>query len=321
MADLRARGVLWRFEPYPHTYPQCWRCDTKLIYYALPSWYIRTTAIKDRLVAENERTNWYPGHIKNGRYGEWLNNNVDWALSRNRYWGTPLPIWRCTQDRTHLVCVGSLAELSTLTGADLSQLDPHRPYVDDVTLPCPTCGATARRVAEVIDVWYDSGAMPFAQWGAPHRNQEAFEASYPAQYICEAIDQTRGWFYSLMAEGTLLFDKSSYETVLCLGLILDAEGRKMSKHLGNVVDPFTLFDQYGADAVRWLMLAGATGPRRRRPAAAGPVDSRRSACHDPRRRRRAGGIRLGRSGSAPHDIHRGAVELVRAPVTAPVLGR
>ncbi|MGQ0778880.1 MAG: isoleucine--tRNA ligase [Pseudonocardiales bacterium] len=258
VADLRARGVLWRFEPYTHTYPQCWRCDTKLIYYALPSWYIRTTAIKDRLVAENERTNWYPGHIKHGRYGEWLNNNVDWALSRNRYWGTPLPIWRCTQDRTHLVCVSSLAELSTLSGADLSQLDPHRPYVDEITLPCPTCGATARRVAEVIDVWYDSGAMPFAQWGAPHCNQEAFEVSYPAQYICEGIDQTRGWFYSLMAEGTLLFDKSSYETVLCLGLILDAEGRKMSKHLGNVVDPFTLFDQYGADAVRWLMLAGGS---------------------------------------------------------------
>ncbi|MGH3938188.1 MAG: isoleucine--tRNA ligase, partial [Pseudonocardiaceae bacterium] len=258
VADLRARGVLWRFEPYQHTYPQCWRCDTKLIYYALPSWYIRTTAIKDRLVAENERTNWYPSHIKHGRYGEWLNNNVDWALSRNRYWGTPLPIWRCTQDRTHLVCVSSLAELSTLTGTDLSQLDPHRPYVDEITLPCPTCGATARRVAEVIDVWYDSGAMPFAQWGAPHRNQEAFEASYPAQYICEGIDQTRGWFYSLMAEGTLLFDRSSYETVLCLGLILDAEGRKMSKHLGNVVDPFTLFDQYGADAVRWLMLAGGS---------------------------------------------------------------
>lgn len=258
VADLRARGVLWRFEPYQHTYPQCWRCDTKLIYYALPSWYIRTTVIKDRLVAENERTNWYPGHIKHGRYGEWLNNNVDWALSRNRYWGTPLPIWRCTQDRTHLVCVGSLAELSTLAGADLAQLDPHRPYVDEITLPCPTCGATARRVAEVIDVWYDSGAMPFAQWGAPHRNQEAFEASYPAQYICEGIDQTRGWFYSLMAEGTLLFDRSSYETVLCLGLILDAEGRKMSKHLGNVVDPFTLFDRYGADAVRWLMLAGGS---------------------------------------------------------------
>ena len=258
VADLRDRGLLWRFEPYRHTYPLCWRCDTKLIYYALPSWYIKTTSIKDRLVEENERTNWYPNHIKDGRYGEWLKNNVDWALSRNRYWGTPLPIWRCTEDATHLTCIGSLAELSELAGQDLSELDPHRPYVDEIVISCPTCHAPARRVEEVIDVWYDSGAMPFAQWGAPHRNKQAFEESYPAQYICEAIDQTRGWFYSLMAEGTLLFDRSSYETVLCLGLILDADGRKMSKHLGNVVDPFMLFDRYGADAVRWLMLAGGS---------------------------------------------------------------
>ncbi len=258
--ELRRRGVLWRFEPYEHSYPLCWRCDTTLLYYALPSWYIRTTAIKDRLLEENEATRWYPPRIKNGRYGEWLRGNVDWALSRNRYWGTPLPIWICEQDDSHRVCVGSLAELGALAGDDLSALDPHRPYVDDVVLACTAegCPGSLHRVPEVIDVWYDSGAMPFAQWGAPHRNEAEFEASYPAQYICEAIDQTRGWFYTLMAIGTLVFDKSSYETVLCLGLLLDGDGRKMSKHLGNVLDPFELFDRHGADAVRWLMLAGGS---------------------------------------------------------------
>lgn len=258
VSDLRVRGLLWRHEPYEHTYPLCWRCDTPLIYYALPSWYIRTTAIKDDLLRENAATQWHPGHIRDGRFGGWLENNVDWALSRNRYWGTPLPIWRCSTAPEHMMCVGSLAELSALAGRDLSLLDPHRPYVDEIELTCDQCGGVARRVPEVIDVWYDSGAMPFAQWGAPHRNLDEFNASFPAQYICEAIDQTRGWFYSLMAVSTLLYDRSSYETVLCLGLILDADGRKMSKHLGNVLDPFELFDQYGADAVRWLMLAGGS---------------------------------------------------------------
>ncbi|WP_018500044.1 isoleucine--tRNA ligase [Parafrankia discariae] len=257
-ADLTARGLMWRAATYTHSYPHCWRCHTPLIYYPLPSWYIRTTAVRERLLAENARTDWHPERIREGRYGEWLRNNVDWALSRNRYWGTPLPVWRCEADPAHLTCVGSLAELSELTGTDHSALDPHRPFVDDVTLPCPTCAATARRVPEVIDVWYDSGAMPFAQWGAPHRNADEFAKQYPAQYICEAIDQTRGWFYTLMAVGTLVFDRSSYETVLCLGLLLDAEGRKMSKHVGNVLDPFDLFDRHGADAVRWLMLAGGS---------------------------------------------------------------
>jgi isoleucyl-tRNA synthetase len=256
--ELERRGVLWSHVPYEHSYPLCWRCDTSLLYYALPSWYIRTTAIKDRLLAENEATNWYPARIKHGRYGEWLRGNVDWALSRNRYWGTPLPIWSCGDEAEHRICVGSLAELGELAGQDLSALDPHRPFVDDVVLPCAACGGQMHRVPEVIDVWYDSGAMPFAQWGAPHRQLAEFEASYPAQYICEAIDQTRGWFYTLMAIGTLVFDKSSYETVLCLGLLLDGEGRKMSKHLGNVLDPFELFDRHGADAVRWLMLAGGS---------------------------------------------------------------
>ncbi|GLZ47865.1 isoleucine--tRNA ligase [Actinomycetospora sp. NBRC 106375] len=253
--ELRARGVLWRSESYEHSYPHCWRCHTPLIYYALPSWFIRTTAIRDRLVEENERTNWYPPHIKHGRYGGWLENNVDWALSRNRYWGTPLPIWRNDADPSEMVCVGSLAELGSWVGQDLAELDPHRPYVDDVTFPAPSGTGTMRRVTDVIDVWYDSGAMPFAQWGAPHHHEADFEAAYPAQYICEAIDQTRGWFYSLMAVGTLVFDRSSYENVVCLGLLLDEQGRKMSKHLGNVLDPFELFDSHGADAVRWLMLA------------------------------------------------------------------
>ena len=251
--DMRERGLLFRSERYQHSYPHCWRCDTPLIYYALPSWFIRTTAIKDRLLAENERTDWHPSTIKNGRYGDWLTNNIDWALSRNRYWGTPLPIWRCEDG--HLTCIGSRAELGEHAGRDLGDLDPHRPYVDDVTFTCPAdgCRRTATRVPEVIDAWYDSGSMPFAQWGYPAMNTAEFEGSYPAEFICEAIDQTRGWFYTLMAVGTLVFDKSSYETVLCLGHILDEEGRKMSKHLGNVLDPFELFERHGADALRWLM--------------------------------------------------------------------
>ncbi len=256
VADLRARGLLYRHQPYNHAYPHCWRCHQALLYYAMPSWYIRTTAIKDDLVAQNEKTNWHPAGIKHGRYGDWLTNNVDWALSRSRYWGTPLPIWRCPDK--HTVCVGSLAELGKYVGRDVSDLDPHRPFVDEITFPCPTCGETARRVDEVIDVWFDSGAMPFAQLGAPHRNEEEFAKSYPAQFICEAIDQTRGWFYTLMAVGTLVFGRSSYENVLCVGLLLDAEGRKMSKHLGNVLEPVGLMDQHGADAVRWFMLASGS---------------------------------------------------------------
>ncbi|HZB30434.1 MAG TPA: isoleucine--tRNA ligase [Streptosporangiaceae bacterium] len=253
LADLKARGVLFRSESYEHSYPHCWRCHTPLLYYALPAWYIRTTAIKDRLLAENERTTWYPETVKWGRYGEWLRGNVDWSLSRSRYWGTPLPLWVCADD--HITCVGSLAELSEHAGRDLSGLDPHRPYVDDVAFACPECGGEARRVPDVIDAWYDSGSMPFAQWGAPHVANETFEASYPAQFICEAIDQTRGWFYSLMAVGTLVFDRSSYENVICLGHILAEDGRKMSKHLGNVLEPMPLMDKHGADALRWYMAA------------------------------------------------------------------
>ncbi|MEO6714651.1 MAG: isoleucine--tRNA ligase [Mycobacteriales bacterium] len=250
--DLHDRGLMWRSGTLVHTYPLCWRCDTALLYYALPSWYIRTTAVKDALLRENANTDWHPASIKNGRYGDWLTNNIDWSLSRNRYWGTPLPIWRCADN--HLVCVGSLVELSAYAGTDLSALDPHRPFVDDITFACKDCGAEMRRVPEVIDAWYDSGAMPFAQWGAPHVNDEKFEQRYPAQFICEAIDQTRGWFYTLMAIGTLVFDKSSYETVLCLGHIVDGDGRKMSKHLGNILDPFVTMERHGADALRWQLL-------------------------------------------------------------------
>ncbi|MGJ6961348.1 isoleucine--tRNA ligase [Streptosporangium sp. G11] len=252
-ADLRERGLLYRGSHFEHSYPHCWRCHTALLYYALPAWYIRTTAIKDQLLAENEKTSWYPETIKWGRFGEWLRNNVDWSLSRSRYWGTPLPLWVCTADESHVTCVGSLDELGRLSGQDVSALDPHRPYVDDVTLPCPTCGNEARRVPDVIDAWYDSGSMPFAQWGAPYLNEEMLEKAYPAQFICEATDQTRGWFYSLMAVGTLVFGRSSYENVLCLGLILAEDGRKMSKHLGNVLKPMPLMDQHGADALRWYM--------------------------------------------------------------------
>jgi isoleucyl-tRNA synthetase len=255
-ADLAERGLLFRSEMHTHSYPHCWRCNTVLLYYALPSWYIRTTAIKDQLLAENEKTNWQPVTIKYGRYGEWLRNNVDWALSRTRYWGTPLPLWECPEG--HLTCVGSLAELGGLAEQDLSGLDPHRPYVDDVTFPCPSCGLEARRVPEVIDAWFDSGSMPFAQHGAPLRNLAEFERAYPAQFICEAIDQTRGWFYSLMAVGTLVFGRSSYENVVCLGHVVDEQGRKMSKHLGNVMEPIGLMNGHGADAVRWFFAASGS---------------------------------------------------------------
>ena len=264
--DLRERGILYRVDNHAHNYPHCWRCGTPLIYYAQPSWYIRTTQIKDALLRENEATNWYPDSIKWGRYGDWLNNNIDWALSRTRYWGTPLPIWRNDVDPTKVICVGSLAELGELAGEDLSALDPHRPYVDDVTFTIDGEEGTYHRVPEVIDAWFDSGSMPFAQWGYPwvEGSDEMLEKTYPADFICEAIDQTRGWFYTLMAVGTLVFDQNSYRNVLCLGHILAADGRKMSKHLGNILLPIPLMDNHGADAVRWFMAcAGSPWSARR----------------------------------------------------------
>jgi isoleucyl-tRNA synthetase len=257
--DLRARGRLLRSETYEHTYPLCWRCSTPLLYMARSSWYVRTTARKARLLEVNEEVSWHPDHIKHGRYGDWLQNNVDWALSRERYWGTPLPLWRCGQG--HVTAVGSLRELSELAGRDVSGIDPHRPAIDEVEIRCPTCGGPARRVPEVIDAWFDSGAMPFAQWGFHpelERGTEEFERRFPADFIAEGIDQTRGWFYSMMAEGVLLFDRTAYRNVVCHGLVLDAEGRKMSKRLGNVIEPEQAFDRFGADAVRWFMVVSGS---------------------------------------------------------------
>jgi isoleucyl-tRNA synthetase len=242
---LRESGRLFRAGEYKHAYPHCWRCDTPLIYYAKTGWYVRTTEVKDQLLAANETINWYPEHIKHGRFGKWLENNVDWALSRERYWGTPLPIWRA--DDGEVVCIGSREELRALGGKVPDDL--HRPFIDEATFERD--GKTFRRVPDLIDVWWDSGCMPFAQWHAPFENQEVFEERFPADYICEALDQTRGWFYSLLAVSTLLFGRSSYETCLCLGLILDPEGQKMSKSKGNVVVPWDVISTHGADAFRW----------------------------------------------------------------------
>ncbi len=243
---LRASGRLFRAGEYEHSYPHCWRCGTPLIYYAKTNWYVRTTEIKDQLLAANETIKWYPDHIKHGRFGNWLENNVDWALSRERYWGTGLPVWRC--DEGHVVCVGSRAEIEERGGVVPDDL--HRPYIDEIVLRCD-CGRDMRRVPDLIDVWWDSGCMPFAQWHAPFENEDKFRERFPADYICEALDQTRGWFYSLLGVSTILFGQSSYRTVLCLGLILDADAQKMSKSKGNVVVPWDVIDAHGADALRW----------------------------------------------------------------------
>ncbi|MFZ2051322.1 MAG: isoleucine--tRNA ligase [Solirubrobacteraceae bacterium] len=247
IADLKARGLLLRRTDYEHSYPHCWRCGTPLIYYAKASWYIRTTAVKEAMLAGNETVSWHPSHIKHGRFGEWLKGNVDWALSRERYWGTPLPVWRCAAG--HLKVIGSFADLARLSGKALD--DHHRPYVDEVEIPCESCGEPMRRVPEVIDVWFDSGAMPFAQHHAPFERQDVFQEHFPADFVCEALDQTRGWFYSLLAVSTLLFEQAPYRNVVCLGLILDAEGQKMSKSKGNTVEPWQVLDEHGADAFRW----------------------------------------------------------------------
>jgi isoleucyl-tRNA synthetase len=251
--QLAERGLLFREQLYEHAYPHCWRCGTPLLYYATTSWYIGTSSARDQLLANNETIGWHPEHVKHGRFGKWLENNVDWALSRNRYWGTPLPIWRCEgEDCDAMICVGSKEDLVKHGGSVPDDL--HRPYIDEVTLRCEDCGKNMHRVSSVIDTWYDSGAMPFAQFHYPFEGQEEFDERFPADYICEAQDQTRGWFYTLLAESTLLFDQSSFKNCVCLGLILDPEGQKMSKSRGNVVNPWDVIDAHGADAFRWYYL-------------------------------------------------------------------
>lgn len=262
--DLKDRGLLFKVEKYTHSYPFCWRCDTPLLYYARPTWFIRTSAKKDRLVALNKEINWIPDHIKNGRFGNWLENNIDWALGRDRYWGTPLPVWECDSCGNQ-VCIGSVDELSNFAGRDLSGMDLHRPFIDKVTFSCPNCQkGTMSRVKELIDVWFDSGSMPVGQWHYPFENIEKFESQFPADFICEAVDQTRGWFYSLLAISTLVFDSICFKNVICLGLILDENGQKMSKSKGNVVDPWDVINLHGADAVRWYLYTSSPPSNERR---------------------------------------------------------
>jgi isoleucyl-tRNA synthetase len=262
--DLDARGLLFRAGTITHTYPFCWRCKTPLLYFARESWYIRTSSKKDRLVDLNNTINWVPEHIKTGRFGNWLENNIDWSLSRERYWGTPLPVWECENTGCkHRECVGSVAELSEKVGKDLTELDLHRPHVDNVHWKCVDCGGKMTRVKDLIDVWFDSGSMPYAQWHYPFENQDKFKQQFPADYICEAVDQTRGWFYSLHAISTLLNDDVAFKNVICLGHIQDGEGRKMSKSLGNIVQPWDVLNVHGADALRWYLYT-ATPPGQER---------------------------------------------------------
>jgi isoleucyl-tRNA synthetase len=261
--DLRGRGLLYRKQNYKHNYPHDWRTGKPLMYFARPTWFIRTTELKQQIIDRNQEVNWVPGHIKDGRFGNWLDDLKDWALGRERFWGTALPIW-IDEETGEQLCVGSVAELSELAGRDLSELDLHRPYVDEITFPNPNGGGTMRRVPEVIDVWFDSGAMPFAQWGYPANNQEQFTDQYPADYICEAVDQTRGWFYSLHAISSMVNNSVAYKNVICLGHILDEDWQKMSKSKGNVVNPWDIFDTSGADAFRWYCYtASAPGEPRR----------------------------------------------------------
>ena len=250
LVDLDSRGQLFDAPKFEHEYPHCWRCDTPLIYYARESWYIKETAVRDDLIRNNNTVNWIPESIGKGRFGNWLENIQDWAISRNRYWGTPLNIWEC--ECGHRECVGSREELKSLSDNDTAlTVELHRPYIDEITIKCPECGGTMKRVPEVIDCWFDSGAMPFAQHHYPFENKELFESQFPAQFISEAVDQTRGWFHSLMAESTLLFNKAPYENVIVLGHVQDKDGQKMSKSKGNAVDPFDALNKYGADAIRW----------------------------------------------------------------------
>ncbi len=250
LKDLEAKGLLFEAPKFEHEYPHCWRCDTPLIYYARESWFVKMTEVKEDLIKNNNTVNWIPESIGKGRFGDWLENIQDWGISRNRYWGTPLPVWEC--ECGHQECIGSRAELAERSGnPEDAKVELHRPYIDDVTFTCPDCGKTMHRVPEVIDCWFDSGAMPFAQHHYPFENKEVFERQFPAKFISEAVDQTRGWFYSLMAESTILFNKAPYENVIVLGHVQDENGQKMSKSKGNAVDPFDALEKHGADAIRW----------------------------------------------------------------------
>ncbi|MCM1426172.1 MAG: class I tRNA ligase family protein, partial [Eubacterium sp.] len=251
LKDLDKEGKLFDAPKFEHDYPFCWRCDTPLIYYARESWFIKMTAVRDDLVRNNKTVNWIPESIGEGRFGNWLENIQDWGISRNRYWGTPLNVWECGECG-HMESIGSREELANMSGnPDARTVELHRPYIDEITIPCPKCGKVMKRVPEVIDCWFDSGAMPFAQHHYPFENKELFEQQFPAQFISEAVDQTRGWFYSLMAESTLLFNKVPFENVIVLGHVQDENGQKMSKSKGNAVDPFEALETYGADAIRW----------------------------------------------------------------------
>ncbi|MFQ5797395.1 MAG: isoleucine--tRNA ligase [Bacteroidota bacterium] len=255
IANLQSRGLLYRKEAIVHSYPHCWRCETPLLYYARSAWYIRTTEYTDRMIALNKQINWIPSEVGEGRFGNWLAENKDWAVSRDRFWGTPLPIWMC--DQGCMRCVGSVEEIRR-EGKNIPEpLDLHKPYMDQITFTCKSCGSEMRRVPEVIDAWFDSGSMPFAQWHYPFENKDLFEKRYPADFIAEGIDQTRGWFYTLHAIGTFLFDRPAYKNVYVNELILDKEGQKMSKSRGNVVDPFEMLARYGADSVRWYLVASS----------------------------------------------------------------
>ena len=249
LRNLKDRGLLFAAPEFTHSYPHCWRCSTPLIYYARNSWFIKMTAVRDRLIKNNETVNWIPESIGKGRFGDWLENVQDWGISRNRYWGTPLNIWECSCGNIH--SVGSIEELRTLAPDCPADIELHRPFIDSVTFKCDKCGGEMHRVPEVIDCWYDSGSMPFAQYHYPFENKELFESQFPADFISEAVDQTRGWFYSLLAISTLLFDCAPYKNVIVLGLVQDEDGQKMSKSKGNAVDPFDALKRHGADAIRW----------------------------------------------------------------------
>ena len=249
LVDLDKRGLLFNAPKFEHSYPHCWRCDTPLIYYARESWFIKMTAVKDDLIRNNNTVNWIPESIGKGRFGEWLNNVQDWGISRDRYWGTPLNVWECSCGKRH--AIGSIAELKEMSDNCPDEIELHRPYIDAVTIKCPECGGEMHRVKEVIDCWFDSGAMPFAQWHYPFENKEIFEENFPANFISEAVDQTRGWFYSLLAISTLIFNEAPYKNVIVLGHVQDENGQKMSKSKGNAVDPFDALETHGADAIRW----------------------------------------------------------------------